>query len=476
MATKLERKQFLKVTAAGGALCWTMPRLLAAAPQPQPPSIISPGCRKSKVRVGKVYLGRPNAPWPTPSMDINEEMRRYEAEFARMKKELADVEFLGNALVTTPEQARDLQDTLKDADGILLIHLSMGALGMVQELVKLGRPTMLFAAPYSGHEWTRFGELRKSDEGALLECMLTSDLNQLAVAVRPFRALHHLREAKICNVTARDLPADYINALKEKFGTGIRQIERARVLEAYEAVPDAAAKTEAKRWIEGAEKVVEPSEEEIVKSCKLALALQNILDEEEATLMTVDCYGTMWRQLPAYPCISHARMNNMGLGGMCESDIRSAMTFILLQGLSGKPGFVNDPTVDASKHAIILAHCLGPPKMDGPDRPTAPYKIRTVMERREGAVIQTRMRIGQKTTTAELIGTDQLLYFTGDIIETPDLPRGCRTKITVKVDGDIDKLWQNWSHGLHRVTCYGDLTTDLKRFCRFKGIEMVNEA
>jgi hypothetical protein len=29
---------------------------------------------------------------------------------------------------------------------------------------------------------------------------------------------------------------------------------------------------------------------------------------------------------------------------------------------------------------------------------------------------------------------------------------------------------------LHRVTCYGDLTADLKRFCRFKGMQLVNEA
>jgi len=74
------------------------------------------------------------------------------------------------------------------------------------------------------------------------------------------------------------------------------------------------------------------------------------------------------------------------------------------------------------------------------------------------------------------VGTDLLLYFTGEIVDAPDVDRGCRTKITVKVDGDLEKLWQNWSHGLHRVTCYGDLVPDLKRFCRFTGVKLVNEA
>jgi hypothetical protein len=69
-----------------------------------------------------------------------------------------------------------------------------------------------------------------------------------------------------------------------------------------------------------------------------------------------------------------------------------------------------------------------------------------------------------------------LLYFTGDIIAVPDSDRGCRTQIKVRVDGDIAKVWQNWAHGLHRLTCYGDLTDDLRRFCRYVDLKFVNEA
>jgi len=98
------------------------------------------------------------------------------------------------------------------------------------------------------------------------------------------------------------------------------------------------------------------------------------------------------------------------------------------------------------------------------------------MERQEGAVVQAFMRIGQKVTQAILLGTKEIRYFTGTIIDTPDVDRGCRTKIAVRVDGDIEKLWQNWTGGLHRVTCYGDLTQDLKRFCRFMKLELINEA
>lgn len=475
MARMMKRRAFLQTAATGCALGLATPALLAAARSARAPGLISPGCRRSKVRVAKLYLGRPKAHWPTPKMDLKTEVQAYEARLSRMD-ELSDVDFVVNELVTSPEQLQAVKGKLTDVDGVLAIHLSMGIRGMLNDLVSIGRPTVLFAAPYSGHEWTRFGALQKREGGSMLECMLTSDYSQLAVGVRPFRAIHHLREAKILNVTKRQLPAQYVASVRERLGTEIKRIEREQVLAAYDAVADEDAQAEARRWIARATKVVEPSKEEVVKSCKLALALERLLEDEDATVMTVDCYGTMWRQLPAYPCIGFTRLNDMGLGGICESDLQSAMTHIILQGLSGRPGFVNDPTMDVSTDSIILAHCLGSTRMDGPDKKAAPYKLRCIMERQEGAVAQVKMRRGERATTARLIGTDLLLYFTGTILDAPDLDRGCRTKITVQVDGDAEVLWQNWSHGLHRVTCYGDLAEDLRRFCKFAQIAMVDEA
>jgi len=296
------------------------------------------------------------------------------------------------------------------------------------------------------------------------------------VAVRPFRALHHLREAKILNVTSRSEIPERAQGIIKKYGTTVQPIDRERMLAAYEAIDERAAEQETRRWIRQAAKVVEPPREEIYKSCRLALAFEKLLDEEQATLMTVDCYGTMYQKLPAFPCVGFVRLNNLGFGGICESDLVSAMTFILLQGLSGRPGFISDPTMDESLQGIILAHCLGTLKMDGPDGKPAPYRLRTIMERQEGCVPQVRMRVGQKVTQAIFADADQLLFFTGQITDTPMTERGCRTKITVRVDGDPEKLWQNWSRGLHRVTCYGDLVQDLKRFGRFTDTRLVNEA
>ena len=482
MDKEIDRREFLQIAAAGSALGVGGLNILAYGANPGRSRLISPGCRRSKVKVARIYMGTPSSDyWPKPNLDLEKEVRFYESEFANLEDQLSDVEFVVNELVGSPAQVAKFKSKLKDVDGILVIHLTMRTGGVIQELLKSQKPTVIFAVPYSGHGWTGFGALRKQQTGAKLECMLTSDYKQLAVAIRPFRAIHHLREAKILNVTTRSF-AGYAKSMKDKFGTQIEQVGLNRVVDAYNSIDDGQAEAETRKWIKGAGRVVEPPREEIFKSCKMALAFEKLLNEEDATVMTVDCYGTMFRPLCkayAFPCIGFTRLNNMGLGGICESDLQSAVTHIIFQGLIGRPGFISDPTVDESNNSIILAHCMGTTKMDGPDGPAAPYKIRTIMERQAGAVPQVQMRIGQKVTQTRLLGTDFMPYFTGEIIDTPvslEHDRGCRTKITVKVDGDVTKLWQNWSDGLHRQTCYGNITKELGFFCRFKDIKMVNEA
>jgi len=481
MDSALNRREFVQVTAAGSAVClgWSgIPGLIHGGAGL---GLVNSRPLGSKAKVARLYMGTSHGLWPKPNMDFQSEIRRYGTEFAKLGNELADVDFVVDELVTSAEQAAALRGRLQEADGILAIHFNIGVGPILREVLAVGKPTVVFALPYSGHEWVGFGALQREELGAKLECLLTSDYGQLALAIRPFRAIHHLREARILNLTTRPFET-YAAAIREKFGTEIRRLDRDRVLAAYEAVTDREARAEAARWARGAVHVVEPPAEDIYRSSRLALALERLLHDEQATDITIDCYGTMWDgtiQLPAYPCLGFTRLNDMGYGGICESDLASAMTHVLFRGLVGRPGFISDPTVDESNGTIILAHCLGTTKMDGPAGPAAPYKLRTIMERQEGVVPQVEMRVGQKVTQAILVGSDFLPYFTGEIVGAPvgtDVDRGCRTKIVVKVDGDVTRLWKNWSSGLHRQTCYGDITKELQMFCRFTDIRMVNEA
>jgi phosphoserine phosphatase len=84
------------------------------------------------------------------------------------------------------------------------------------------------------------------------------------------------------------------------------------------------------------------------------------------------------------------------------------------------------------------------------------------------------MPVGRPLTMARLIGTDKLLFSTGEATDSPFVEWGCRTKLTMKVQ-NIERFLENWSCGLHRVVFYGDHTQDVRRFCRFARVRVLHE-
>src|ERR1035437_10297971 len=144
MLTNVSRRCFLKSTAAGvlssGALAVLAERLSAATAPP----VLGP---TSKVRIGKLYLGREHPGWPMATVDVKSDMQRFEANLAKLGAGLADVEFIEGELIANDQQLAAAKEKFKDADGILVIHLTMGIGSQLESLMALGKPVVLFALP-----------------------------------------------------------------------------------------------------------------------------------------------------------------------------------------------------------------------------------------------------------------------------------------------------------------------------------------
>ncbi|MEW6235986.1 MAG: hypothetical protein AB1656_11405 [Candidatus Omnitrophota bacterium] len=467
----MKRREFISATAMS-AVCMSAMMKPASAAAAEPVLPLRRGM--TKTRIGKVYVGHVHPGWPKATVDLNMEMKQFEEEFAKLSLALEDIEFVGGDLVSTDEQMAAVLEKFKDLDGILVLHLTMGAGSYLESMLKLKVPVILFAPLYAGHEWHTIASLQK--RGEKIEVLPTSDFGDIAAAVRPFRAIHRLKEAKVLYMmTGKGPGEEYENAIKTKFGTQIKTIPYDQLAAAYHAANDAKVKEDAERWIREAEKIVEPTKEEIYNASRMYLAMVKVLEDEGADLITINCLGLgLMDKGLAYPCLGFSRLDSMGLGGVCEADIKSSITHLIFQYLTGKPGFVSDPVFDLPRNTIIHAHCVSPIKMDGPDGEQCKYIIRNHLEDARGASLQVKMRLGQKVAMSRLIGTDILLYATGEIIDNPDSDSGCRTKIAMKVN-DAQHILENWSCGLHRVVFYGDYTQDLRRFCRFKDIRLVYE-
>ena len=112
---RITRRSFLGTTAAGGALCAT--RIFAswafAAAQDNWPKL-------APARIYKVYAGRTGDKYlahPT------EELAKFEQYLAGLEKKLGDIKFIGGDMIP-PANVDQLAEKVRDADAVLLIHLS----------------------------------------------------------------------------------------------------------------------------------------------------------------------------------------------------------------------------------------------------------------------------------------------------------------------------------------------------------------
>ena len=97
MYSELKRREFLQLTLAGSALSVAGPCVFARAASPAATRLVSPGCRRSKVKVARLYMCNqesPNALWPKPKLDLKAEAASYGPTFEAAKEEFADVDFV----------------------------------------------------------------------------------------------------------------------------------------------------------------------------------------------------------------------------------------------------------------------------------------------------------------------------------------------------------------------------------------------
>ncbi|MBM3891348.1 MAG: hypothetical protein FJ388_19720, partial [Verrucomicrobia bacterium] len=221
MNPPITRRTFLEIAAAATAAGAT-PLCNAAwgsSRGPIPPPWVPP----TKVRVGKILFGRERAAWPKAVVDLAAEQKRFEAQMARIMPALGDIEFVDCGLIGSDTDLASVKEKLRDCDGILFLQMTMGSGKALATLTELNLPLVVFAEPYSGHEWHTIAAMQR--DGKRIECWASSKFEDIPIALRPIRAIRRLKDAKVLHVSNRDADPAYVKLMKDKFGTEIKSFQ-----------------------------------------------------------------------------------------------------------------------------------------------------------------------------------------------------------------------------------------------------------
>lgn len=446
-----------------------LPPLLRAAEEP-----VVEGPWSEPAVVHKVYLSGTQIHWPRPTLDVAKEVAEVEARLGEVeRKHRGRVRFVGGELLRTPEEINAWAQKLGDVDAVLVTYVSIPSpLSNLLDAVKL--PVLVLALPYAGHHWAGIAARRKTR--GKLEVVASSSYGDLDPYMGIFRTIHHLRKSKVLVVAMRPENLEKLAAgFTAHYGTTIKFLTYDDLHAAFRAADVTRARQQAQELVRNALRVVEPKPPEIEDAARYYLGVQAILRREQANAMTVDCFGGLLaKKMPAYPCIAWSKLNDQGLYGVCEADLLSTMTQLLLTSYSGVPGFVSDPVFDTSRNEVIHAHCVSATRMRGIRGPSSPYILRNHLETNDGVVMQVLLPAGETITCAKFRDPTTMLASTAEVTATEDSDRGCRTKIRTRV-ADAEKWLQSYSGGLHRVIFYGNHVSVLEKMGRLMGFEVVRE-
>ena len=98
MKPHITRRQLLQTTVTGSALYLAGSGISSLGAEQKGSKIISPGCRGTKVRVARIYMGTSHGLWPQPELDLKKEVRLYQSQFTQLKDQISDVTFVVDAL------------------------------------------------------------------------------------------------------------------------------------------------------------------------------------------------------------------------------------------------------------------------------------------------------------------------------------------------------------------------------------------
>ncbi len=134
---------------------------------------------------------------------------------------------------------------------------------------------------------------------------------------------------------------------------------------------------------------------------------------------------------------------------------------------------MNDPVPETYKNLLIASHCTSGTRLDGFDKPPAPYILRDHSESSLGVSTQVLWPEGQPITLVRFTGTGEMIIDTGTVVGNVDTPPagGCRTSVEIAMD-DIEDCRD--VKGFHQVVVLGNHRRILEDFCALYGIKHIH--
>lgn len=350
--------------------------------------------------------------------DLSVQNRKITDVIKKLKVEVEDAADVFPEVLIRQEE--DVQGLTGKPDLIIIYRLTSALWEVLPRIAGLEIPIVFFLG--EGSLWHTFEALEYLQSFSTV--MLSHNYKDVKDKIEACKLKNQLEDSRILAFVpdipsySKFLEARYLPAkIREKLGFDIEIIGKEEMLEKCSHMN---GREIAREWMDKADKVVEPTLEDVENVARLSLTLKDFVKEKDAAGIAISCSPRM-APLQA-PCIALSKLRDDGTPAACEVDLFSAITMLMLQAISGKPAFMgNVVDIDDVANTIVISHCSMPFKMDG--YTSQPYIFRMYHQYKflGSLTAYSELKTGQKGTIAR-IGREltTMLIMRGKIVDQKD--------------------------------------------------------
>lgn len=361
---------------------------------------------------GKSFIGEDKAEQDAKSDDILEKLNLSKESKLLIKKE---EEFL--------------EVNIHDVDGFVIFPYSSQRFSSLVTLSETKLPIIIFSEEETFCNALDTYEYLTDHENVEI-AFLPRELKRKVKAVQTVKRLKNL---KVCLFDTGEWKLSGIAWLKNPVTSGklnTQNVDYPKFLEAYKNADRTKAEKLAKKWMDEAEKVLEPSFEDVVKSARVYLAMKTVIEEMEADAAYVLWCGQFTKELETKMCFALAKLADDGVPVGCWRG-ENLLPLLILHSTSRKPVFTCE-VFTCQSNVITLRHCFAP-SMIAPCK----YVLRRWRSMKGTVTGYCQLPKGDVTLVNCGIG-DRVVIVKGKVTGCKDLGgENCRMTVWVEVAGEV---------------------------------------
>ena len=353
-------------------------------------------------------------------------------------------------------------------DDFKIIFIATGGVErlVIQHFESLPRPAVILAdgmqnslaAALEVSSWLR----NRGMKSEILHGELTSIIKRVHILYNNFQAQRSLFGVRIgvIGTPSSWLVASNVDYLlaKRRWGVEYIDIPLERVYKVYDRITDNEVGASCAAVASQALACREGPPEDMLKAMRLYRAIKRVCKEEKLSAVTLSCFK-MIERTGTTGCLALAMLNDEGILAGCEGDLQSIFTLLAAKALTGKVGFMANPSmINTRTNELILAHCTIGLKQ------TEKYIIRNHFETESGIGIQGLLPTGDVTIVkcgGECL--DEYYLSTGTLTENTNFINMCRTQVRIKMNTPAEYFLKN-PLGNHHILIQGNYEVLLNEF------------